>query len=504
MAKQPLTTCVFVSVCVKVHKPKYSALGPAAYRSMDVILALADYLLMVGYGVYDKTEPCWILPDLKSTSQPGAKLGAQMKALLLKDRGGAVGYQHVAVKSLSYDVAGAGLRHGAVDHLQTEAPIEINLHGTGQTSRAQESTFRENYAGADKGACSTVSRILGGFPAPLWGTMSAGPKAPCLDCLREIGVDLEKLNVVLDEMYDIHSACNPLFHQGARLRPFIEACAATHFMYYSERVQLSSSSSSGSVIIEMRDVCLKLEKVVGEDYKVSYGGMAADGDVHLTLLMWSKHIRQNFDLMNLDIVSRIDISGSQLAAQNKVIQKFGDNVSVLNSGFTRLEQKMDKLLERLEARDQENMDLRRELENSELRNMRLELELLRSKTSDKSLTSPRNHGDARNKPLAPSSPSPSSPAVGTLLPVSSLSQLSLYLLSLYLAPVVPPLSLSRSLVLAPAHACLTISFHLSPSVPNTLSPLSLALLCVTITDCTCVFVLCVCERVNVCVCMRDR
>jgi uncharacterized coiled-coil protein SlyX len=228
----------------------------------------------------------------------------------------------------------------------------------------------------------------------------------------------------------------------------------------------------------MRDVCLKLEKVVGEDYKVSYGGMAANGDVHLTLLMWSEHIRQNFDLMNLDIVTRIDISGSQLAAQNKVIQKFGDNVSVLNSGFTRLEQKMDKLLERLEARDKENMDLRRELENSELRNLRLELELLRSKTGDKSLTSPRNHGDAGDKPPAPSSPSPSSPAVGTLLPVSSLSPLSLYLLSLYLAPVVPPLSLSRSLVLAPAHACLTISFPLSPSVPNTLSPLSLALLCV--------------------------
>ena len=119
MAKQPLTTCVFVSVCVKVHKPKYSALGPAAYRSMDVILALADYLLMVGYGVYDKTEPCWILPDLKITSQPGAKLGAQMKALLEKNRGGAVGYQQVAVKSLPSDVAGAGLRHGVVDHLQT-------------------------------------------------------------------------------------------------------------------------------------------------------------------------------------------------------------------------------------------------------------------------------------------------------------------------------------------------------------------------------------------------
>ena len=152
MSIQPLTTCVFVSVCVQVHKPKYSALGPAAYRSMDIILAFADYLLMVGYGVYDKTEPSWMLPDLKSTSQPAAKLGSQMKALLPKERGGAVGYQHVAVKSLKDDLAGAGMRHGAVDQLQCMAPIEINLHGTGQTSRAMQSTFRENYAGPDKGA----------------------------------------------------------------------------------------------------------------------------------------------------------------------------------------------------------------------------------------------------------------------------------------------------------------------------------------------------------------
>jgi uncharacterized coiled-coil protein SlyX len=255
-------------------------------------------------------------------------------------------------------------------------------------------------------------------------------------------------------------------------RPVLRLTSCTTKSELSHRLLL------GFVIIEMRDVCLKLQKVVGEDYQVSYGGMAANGDVHLTLMMWSEHIRQKFDLMNLDIVTRIDISGSQLAAQNKVIEKFGDNVSTLNRGFKQLDLKMDKLLERLEARDKENMELRRALENSELRSLRLELELLRSKTGDKSLTSPRNHGDAGDKPPAPSSPSPSSPAVGTLLPVSSLSPLSLYLLSLYLAPVVPPLSLSRSLVLASAHACLTISFPLSPSVPNTLSPLSLTLLCV--------------------------
>jgi uncharacterized coiled-coil protein SlyX len=403
---------------------------------MDIILAFADYLCLVGYGVHVETEPPWILPDLKSTSQPGAKLGAQMKALLPLARGGAAGYQNVSVDSLPDDAAGAGIRRGTVDHLQTEAPIEINLHGTGQTSRAQESTFRENYASADKGACSTVSRILGGFPAPQWGTSSKGPLTPGLDCLQEIGVDLEQLNLVIDEIYDIHSASNPSFQKGGRLRPFILACAATQIMYYSERVVSSPSSPSGFVCIEMRDVCLKLQKVVGQDYKVSFGGMVPNGNVHLTLLKWSEHIRLNFDLINLDTVTRIDISGSQLAAQNKVIQKFGDNVSALNSGFARLEQKLDQVLVRLETSDNDNSELRRQLENSELRNenMRLELELLRAqKQGDKSLNSPRKGADTGDKPPATSSPSPSSPVVGTLLPVSSLSPLSLSLLSLCLS-----------------------------------------------------------------------
>jgi uncharacterized coiled-coil protein SlyX len=259
---------------------------------------------------------------------------------------------------------------------------------------------------------------------------------PGLDCLQEVGVDLEQLNLVIDEINDIHSASNPSFQKGGRLRPFILACAATQIMYYSERVVSSPSSPSGFVCIEMRDVCLKLQKVVGQDYKVSFGGMVPNGNVHLTLLKWSEHIRLNFDLINLDTVTRIDISGSQLAAQNKVIQKFGDNVSALNSGFARLEQKLDQVLVRLETSDNDNSELRRQLENSELRNenMRLELELLRAqKQGDKSLNSPRKGADTGDKPPATSSPSPSSPVVGTLLPVSSLSPLSLSLLSLCLS-----------------------------------------------------------------------
>jgi hypothetical protein len=78
---------------------------------MDIILAFAEYLCLVGYCVHVETEPPWILPDLKSTSQPGAKLGAQMKALLPLARDGAAGYQNVAVDSLPNDTAPGGVRH---------------------------------------------------------------------------------------------------------------------------------------------------------------------------------------------------------------------------------------------------------------------------------------------------------------------------------------------------------------------------------------------------------
>ena len=298
-----------------------------------------------------------------------------LQALLPKDRGGAAGYQDVAIASLPENVAAAGVRHGVTDHVQVLAPIEINLHGTGQSSRAQESTFRENYASADRGACSTVQRMLAGFAPPQWGTTTAAPLSPRLECLKDIGVDLEQLDVVVDELYNIHSASEPYFQKGGRLRAFVQACAAAQLKAYAERVVSASSASSGFVCIEMRSVCLKMQTVVRQHYAASLG---MEHDVHLTLVKWSQHISLDFETRNIDMLTRRD-AGEPNATQNTVIARLADTVSNLAAGVTSLHKKtelaeerhelcaslLNQLLERADAADAEKEKLRRD--NARLR-----------------------------------------------------------------------------------------------------------------------------------------
>ena len=64
---------------VKVHKPKYAMFGPGLHRNMCILVAFADNWCLHGIGIRVETSPPWILPDLHTTSQPGAKIGAQMK-----------------------------------------------------------------------------------------------------------------------------------------------------------------------------------------------------------------------------------------------------------------------------------------------------------------------------------------------------------------------------------------------------------------------------------------
>ena len=350
----------------KPAKPKYCALGPASDHQMCILVAFADYFGLVGIGIHDTSQAPWVLMDLRSSTQPNSKLGSQMKALLPHAKGGAAGYESYAVDTLPDDISAAGVRHGVVDHTQTQVPIDIGTHGTGHSSRAQESTYRDSYASADRGACSTVQRVLAGFPPPQWGTTSAGPFAPRLDSLKEIGVDLQELDLVIDELFDIHSASNRCFQKGGNLRPFVQACFASQIMAYSDRVQPCLSSSSGFIYVEMREVCIKMQTVLQKEYRVPSGGP------HSTLLKWSRHLRLSFDSANIDIMTRTDISGSQLAAQNAVIQKLADSVCDLRSSITEMQQKHDmtsahinSLMEGMADRDDEKEELLRE--NDDLR-----------------------------------------------------------------------------------------------------------------------------------------
>ena len=55
--------------------------------------------------------------------------------------------------------------------------------------------------------------------------------------LATIGVDLEKIVSLQDDLFGLDSRSNPDFRVGARLRPVVDAAFASLVMHYSGPVQ---------------------------------------------------------------------------------------------------------------------------------------------------------------------------------------------------------------------------------------------------------------------------
>lgn len=194
------------------------------------------------------------------------------------------------------------MRGGAINELQCKHPFEQNLHATGQDGAVKGSAFYSNYAGFNKGAGNTCGASLAGWPQPDYGRLREGPFAPDLYVLRDIGVDIEQLQGVVDKQFNLHSASYPGLLRGGRLRPFVLRCFASMLMYYTERCV---KNATGQVyMIEMREVSIKLIASLREKYSYSAGGMANGGDPDLTLRRWAAHVRSKYDQANLPITSR--------------------------------------------------------------------------------------------------------------------------------------------------------------------------------------------------------
>jgi hypothetical protein len=224
------------------------------------------------------------------------------QALLPLAKGGAHKYQAFCIHELPDDISSGGMRGGAINELQCPHPFPQNIHVTGQDGGVKKTAFYSNYAGYNKGAGNTCGATLVGWPTGDYGRLRQGPFCAELSCLRDIGVDLDQLQEVIDKQFNLHSASFPDLLRGGRLRPFVERCFASLLMYYPERCV---KNSVGQVsMIEMREVSIKLVSSLREKYSFSAGGMANGGDPDLTLRRWAAHIKVQFDLANLSITSR--------------------------------------------------------------------------------------------------------------------------------------------------------------------------------------------------------
>ena len=91
---------------------------------------------------------------------------------------------------------------------------------------------------------SAVALGVGGWPAFQWGQTGVGPSFPCLDALLPLGVSLDRLEIVMNAMYNLHDESPPMFQKDGALRKTLRTTFATHLMYFEERW----------TAVEMRDV----------------------------------------------------------------------------------------------------------------------------------------------------------------------------------------------------------------------------------------------------------
>ena len=316
-------------------------------------------------------------PDLRGDSATvvAGKIGGYLKSVL---PGGLQKYKHVVVSDpqVSGPVTAHGLRVGCIEEIGSSHPLEHCTMLTGQDGPLS-SVFTTHYQGAHKGVLSTVGGTLVGHRPPLWGTLRLGPFPAELTSLETIGVQMDQLAVVVNEVLRIDSTTHPDFQITGRLRPFINSVFATLVMYYPERVVLIPGQTT-TTMPEMRMVSLRMQEGV-RSYYLKSGG---DGNSDLTLRGWSTTIREKFDLDNLDIPT---IGPGLVAAHERnlqhthILQQLGRSVGDLHARMTSVQVEMqfanesqrrenialhienDRLKRALETLTAENECLRRSL-----------------------------------------------------------------------------------------------------------------------------------------------
>jgi len=143
-----------------------------------------------------------------------------------------------------------------------------------------------------------------------------GPVPPDLLALRDIGVDMEGLDAVIDILFRLDrydSSSPPMLWKGGKLRPMVEAVFASMVMYYPETKR---AGEVHSVLVAMQSA-------------FSRGRMV---DVDGTMHYWSGILRGKFNIDNLHLTDRSADSGHvQIVA---AVQQLGAQVSGLHSAVS--------------------------------------------------------------------------------------------------------------------------------------------------------------------------
>jgi hypothetical protein len=223
------------TLCLECPQPKGSKLKlipfPAGIdRHADWCLDFGDMLCLErGSTVWNSEKKVFMLPDLVTEKQDGTqsiagastKIGGYIKDLQPRERGGAAGYQDVAIETLPPQPTAAGLRPGAADTLCVSIPAELAIHNTGHDATGISALW--NYLDPRVALCMPGAIVLAGWPPLPYGQIGRGPVHPSLVPIINMGISLVRLDRYID----------PYAHRIACTECHIRPCTYMHMSLYA-------------------------------------------------------------------------------------------------------------------------------------------------------------------------------------------------------------------------------------------------------------------------------
>ena len=203
----------------KVSKLKIIAFTCGSKRTNCWFLTLGDYLHSVRPANWTEAEDAYVFPDLHATGSPGTVLGNMIKALRPHERGGAAAYKNFAVPSLPDRVSAGGIRPGGCNFLAKQMPAEFIAHVSGHDLLQVGSLY--NYIDANRTIALAGGLALAGWHPLPWGQLGEGPRPASLAALVDVGIDMLRLDLLMDTIFNLDSCSPPMLLQSGSNRPMV-------------------------------------------------------------------------------------------------------------------------------------------------------------------------------------------------------------------------------------------------------------------------------------------
>jgi hypothetical protein len=174
-----------------------------------VFTAHGDFMTMRRIGLPDEDGARWIWPELHDVRDAGQRIQTWLTDLLPRR---SRTYNDVAIPELPDAVTGGSFRHGVVQVLGAQMPMEFVIHITGHDLRTLSALF--NYLRPYIALQTAGGLVLAGWPAPPYGRLSNGPIPASLGPILNLGVAMDRLKAMINCLFQFDTTTPSISSAG--------------------------------------------------------------------------------------------------------------------------------------------------------------------------------------------------------------------------------------------------------------------------------------------------